>query len=68
MVTLINVSLPVPNRCINLPLNKLEIIVPPQTIIDIIPALENPTDKSACITGHAEPNNESGNPKLINAK
>ena len=38
-------------------------IVPPQIIMDTIPALENPTDKSVCITGHAEPNNESGNPK-----
>jgi hypothetical protein len=62
------VILPVPKRFINLALNRLEIIVPPQISIDIIPALEVPTDKSDCITGQAAPRRESGKPRLMKAK
>jgi hypothetical protein len=60
--------LPVSKRLIILPLNKLDIIVAAETIIEMTPAEESETDKSLYISGHADPNTESGNPKLINDK
>lgn len=44
---------------------KLDIIVPSEIIIVIMPADDTPTPKSTCITGHAEPMSESGKPRLI---
>ena len=59
------VTIPVPNFLITLLLKKLEIIVPPVTRIEITPAYDIGTPKSPCIAGHAEPNTESGKPRLI---
>jgi len=49
-------------------LNKLDTIVLPAITIEIIPAVPNDACRSVLITGHADPSNESGKPKLINAK
>jgi hypothetical protein len=65
IATLISVTLPVPNLLINLALKKLDITVPPATIIEIIPAYEMATDKSLYIAGQAEPSSESGKPRLM---
>ena len=66
--TLIAVTFPVPSLMFNLSENKLDITVPIDIIIVIIPAEDNDALSSMCICGHAEPNRVSGKPKLINAK
>ena len=58
----------VPNFLISLSENKLEMIVPAETIMEISPIKDRGTLISACMMGHADPNSESGRPKLINAK
>jgi hypothetical protein len=65
--TLIAVTLLVPNFFVILSDIRLEIMVPPDIIIDSIPINDIETPISWCITGQAEPSNESGNPKLIKA-
>lgn len=65
VVTLTAVTKPVPNFFVNLSLKRLETTVPRHIIIDIIPAYDSGASKSIRITGHAEPSNESGKPKLI---
>ncbi|GBF78181.1 hypothetical protein PA598K_06791 [Paenibacillus sp. 598K] len=62
------VSFPVPNHWIILPLARLEAIVPPAMTIATSPADPMEESISGQITGHAAPNNESGRPRLINAK
>src|SRR3546814_6465605 len=57
-----------PNLAINLALNKLETTVPPAIIMEMIPAKWMGTAKSTYIVGHAGPSNESGSPRLINAR
>ena len=66
--TLMVVMVATPKRCINLPLNKLDITVPEATIIDIIPAKCIGTFKLLNIEGQPEPSSESGNPRLMNAR
>ncbi|MNR54998.1 hypothetical protein D3C85_1752890 [compost metagenome] len=51
-----------------LPLARLDTIVPPATTIDKIPADPKEAPISGHITGQAEPSNESGSPRLINAR
>jgi len=68
IATLTSVTAPEPNRLITRSLIRLERIVPPDIIIEIIPALSIDTPKPLYMDGHALPNRESGNPKLINAK
>jgi hypothetical protein len=46
----------------------LEITVPPAIITEINPAKCNGAFNSLYIEGHAEPSNESGNPKLTKEK
>ena len=65
MATLIAVTKPVPNFLVSLSLNKLDVIVPPLIIMEIIPAYDNGAENSTRMTGHAAPNSESGKPKLI---
>jgi hypothetical protein len=62
------VTKPVPNFLINLSLNRLDIIVPPDIIIETIPAYEMGTFIFGYIDGQAEPRSESGSPRLIKAK
>ena len=66
--TLIVVTHFVPNLLVSLWDSKLDIIVETDTTIDIMPISEIETSISWCIMGQADPNNESGSPKLINAK
>jgi hypothetical protein len=66
--TLTIVTFPVPNLRSTFPLNRLDIMVPPETVIEIIPAVAKDSFKSSRITGQVTPNKESGNPRLINAK
>ncbi len=66
--TLIAVSAPLLNLRVNLSDIRLEKIVPPEMIMEIIPAYESGTFISCCMIGQAEPSSESGNPKLINVK
>jgi hypothetical protein len=40
-------------------------MVPPAIVIEIAPAYDTGTFKSGNMEGHAAPNMESGNPKLI---
>ncbi len=61
------VTLAVPNLSITRWESKLEIMVPPEIIMDTIPALPTGTANSRCIMGQDEPSSESGSPKLINA-
>lgn len=68
IATLIAVTLPVPSFRVNLSLCKLEIIVPIEIIIEIMPANEIGTLSSEYIVGHAEPRSESGKPRLIKDK
>ena len=67
-VTLIAVTSPVPSLLVNEFEKKLEIIVPTEIIIVIMPADDIDTLKSACIIGHADPMSESGSPKLMNER
>jgi hypothetical protein len=60
------VSFPVPSLLIDLPLNNVEIIVPQEIIIDIIPAYDTGTFNVSYMLGHAEPKRVSGNPRLMN--
>jgi len=66
--TLIAVTFPAPSFNVSLSLNRLDIIVPAEIMEDKIPAYESGTPNAAYISGHAAPNIESGNPRLINAK
>jgi len=68
IATLTNVTIPVPKRLIHRSLIRLEKIVPPDIIIESIPALSIDTPKPIYMDGHALPKRESGKPKLINAK
>jgi hypothetical protein len=66
--TLTATILPEPNFLFSLSLKKLEMIVPTEIIIEIMPAKDTGTLILSCKTGQAEPRSESGNPRLINAK
>ena len=66
--TLIAVTRPVPNYRISLSHIRLDRIVPPAIIIEIIPAKDMDVSNSLYITGQPEPSKESGNPRLINAR
>ena len=66
--TLTFVTTPVPNFRISFVLNKLDKIVPPDTVMEIYPAAVIGASKSSLITGHADPRIESGRPRLIKAR
>ena len=53
------------NVLINLSDKKLEQMVPPAIIIEIMPAAAIGAPNSKRIDGQAEPNKESGKPRLI---
>lgn len=57
--TLITVTIRVPSFLVSLSENKLDIIVPPDIIMETIPIKETGTFKSLCIAGHPEPSRES---------
>ena len=65
--TLATVTIRVPNFRVSLSEKRLEIIVPPEIIIVIMPIKETGTPNSRCITGHPDPRSESGKPRLIKA-
>ena len=60
------VTRPVPKRAVSLSLIRLDMTVPTDMIMDMIPALENGTPNCGYIVGHAQPSSESGRPRLIN--
>jgi len=60
------VSFPVPSLYIDFPLNNVEKIVPPEMIIDIIPAYDTGTFNVLYMLGQADPKRASGNPRLMN--
>ena len=62
------VTVPVPNRCIIGPLNKLETTVPVAAIIDMMPPYATGTFNVLNMEGQPEPSKASGNPRLINAR
>ena len=68
MPTLMAVTLPAPSLRVNRSLNRLETMVPAAMIMDTTPAQEIGTPNSRCMTGHADPNRESGRPRLMNAR
>lgn len=65
MATLTSVTRPVPNRRMTRVLIRLEITVPQETIIEMTPAKGRGTSRLFWMAGQAEPNRESGRPKLI---
>jgi hypothetical protein len=65
--TLIAVTGPVPSFLVRRSDMRLEKIVPPAIIMETIPANDRGTLNAVLITGQAEPNNESGKPRLIKA-
>ena len=65
MATLTAVTFPAPNLCKSLSLKRLDMIVPTQVSIDIVPANDICTLISVFSEGHIDPNSESGKPKLI---
>ena len=67
MATLTSVTRPVPNRLMILALIKLDTTVPQETMMEITPAKDKGAERVTCIAGHAEPNKESGSPKLMKA-
>lgn len=62
------VTLCVPNLAVILSEIRLDIIVPREIIIEIIPIEEMDTPSETCRVGHAAPSSESGRPRLINAR
>ena len=64
MATLTAVTFPAPNLCKSLSLKRLDMIVPTQVSIDIVPANDMGTLISVCSAGHIDPKSESGKPKL----
>ena len=62
------VTAQVPNFLVTLSETRLEIIVPPDIVIEIMPIYDTGTPSSACITGQPEPSSESGRPRLMNAR
>ena len=65
MAMLAAVTFPAPNWRRSLSLKRLDVIVPAQVSIDIVPANDTGTLISVCSTGHIDPKRESGKPKLI---
>ena len=65
MVMLTAVTFPAPNLCNSLSLKRLDVIVPAQVSIDIVPTKDTGALISVCTTGHIDPKSESGKPKLI---
>ena len=61
------VTRPAPSLCVILSEKRLAATVPPEIIIETIPAHESGTDSSVTMVGHAAPSRESGSPRLINA-
>jgi hypothetical protein len=55
------------NFLLKKPAAKLDMTVPTEIVIVIIPAYETGTFKVSCIAGQADPISESGNPRLIKA-
>ena len=64
IATLAAVTFPAPNLCKSLSLKRLDMIVPAQVSIDIVPTKDTGALISVCTTGHIDPKSESGNPKL----
>lgn len=54
MATLTAVTFPAPNLCKRLSLKRLDMIVPTQVSIDIVPANDTCTLISVCSTGHID--------------
>lgn len=67
MHTLTAVTLPGPSAFVIRSLARLDTIVPAEIIMEMIPAHDTFAPSSEYIRGHAEPNNGSGRPRLINA-
>ena len=65
ITTLTAVTLPAPNLRKSLSLKRLDMIVPAQVSMDMVPANDTGTLISLYSTGHIDPNSESGKPKLI---
>ena len=65
--TLATVTTCVPNLRVSLSEKRLDTMVPPEMIMEIIPINEMGTFRSSCMTGHPEPSSESGSPRLIKA-
>jgi hypothetical protein len=65
IATLTAVTFPAPNLCKSLSLKRLDMIVPAQVSIDIVPTKDTGALISVCTTGHIDPKSESGKPKLI---
>ncbi len=63
--TLNAVTFPVPNRRVRRSLCRLEMIVPSEMIIKMIPEYETGTPSCGYIVGQAEPSSESGSPRLM---
>ena len=66
--TLTVVTVRVLNLRVSFSDNKLDTTVPLDMIIDIMPIADRSIPISECIIGHEAPNNESGSPRLINAR
>ena len=64
--TLNRVTRPVPSRRMRKALQRLDKMVPIETIIDRVPARETGIAREVEIEGQAAPNSESGSPRLIN--
>jgi hypothetical protein len=58
----------VPSFFVKRAVKRLDIIVPPEMIIDIMPIYDIGMSNPECIAGHAAPSSESGRPRLIKAK
>jgi len=67
IATLMEVTSPVPNFRVKRSDMRLAAIVPPEIIMETIPANDSGTLNESFIAGHAEPSNESGKPRLTNA-
>ena len=64
IATLAAVTFAAPNLCKSLSLKRLDVIVPAQVSIDIVPTKDTGALISVCTTGHIDPKSESGKPKL----
>ena len=65
--TEIAVTFPGPSFSVSRSEKRLEITVPREIRVEMIPAYEKGTPMPSYITGQAEPSTESGSPRLIKA-
>ena len=62
------VTLPVPSAVLRRSLQRLEIMVQAEIIIETTPAQESSAPRPSYMLGQAEPSTASGRPRLINAR